>query len=213
MRDTYRTISGAAEGAFRDRGSKFFGYAYPVQTEAEALGCVEALRQQHPKARHHCYAYRLGLGADHYRANDDGEPNGTAGRPILGRIDQLELTNVCVVVVRYFGGTLLGTGGLINAYRTAAEEALKVATIEERIIEDIITLKFGYEQMSTVMNALSRLQLDQQDQRFEHTAEIDLSVRRSEVPSTVRQLKAYLAGVYLEEVGEGFEVEGVEVVF
>lgn len=211
MRDTYRTIAVAGESEFRDRGSKFFGFAQGVTTEAEALEMVEVLRKRHPKANHHCYAYRLGLGTDLYRANDDGEPSGTAGRPILGRIDQLSLTDTCVVVVRYFGGTLLGTGGLINAYRTAAELALGQAEVGERIVQEVITLSFGYEQMSTVMNAISRMGLSMQAQRFQEAAEIDVAIRRSEVRETLQQLKAYLADVYLEEVDDDFELEAIQI--
>ncbi|MDV7392848.1 YigZ family protein, partial [Arthrospira platensis SPKY1] len=118
--DTYRTLSGPSTGEFRDRGSKFLAYAFPVYTDEEIGLHLEEVRKLHPKARHHCYAYRLGLDGNHFRANDDGEPSGTAGRPILGQIDSFGLCNVLLVVTRYFGGTLLGTSGLINAYKLSA---------------------------------------------------------------------------------------------
>ena len=123
-KDIYQTIRGESNGEFRDRGSKFIAYAYPVYTEEEWQEKLEAVRKAHPKARHHCYAYRLGLDGHNFRANDDGEPSGTAGRPILGQIDSFGLVNVIVIVVRYFGGTLLGASGLITAYKNSAADAL-----------------------------------------------------------------------------------------
>ncbi len=211
MQDTYRTLSGPAEGEFRDRGSKFLAYAFPVASEAEAMERLEEIRRLHPKARHHCYAYRLGLDGNRYRANDDGEPSGTAGRPMLGQIDSFELTNVFIVVVRYFGGTLLGTSGLINAYRTAAHEALAAAEVAERIVEETFTLHFGYELMGNVMNAISRLDLPMLAQRFADTAEVDIAVRRSEIRDKLRRLKALVGEVYLEEVNDEFVVPGLDI--
>ena len=117
MNDAYRSLAAPSTGEFKDRGSRFLAYAWPVRTEAEALEHLEALRKEHFKARHHCFAWRLGPDGTRFRANDDGEPSGTAGRPILGQIDSFNLTNVVIVVVRYFGGTLLGASGLIQAYR------------------------------------------------------------------------------------------------
>jgi uncharacterized YigZ family protein len=142
MIDHYKTIAGPSTGEFKDRGSKFFAYAFPVFTEEEWQEELEAVKKEHFKARHHCYAYRLGVDQNNFRANDDGEPSGTAGRPILGQIDSFELTNVLIIVVRYFGGTKLGTSGLINAYKLSAAAALDNATIEERLIEDVYTLGF-----------------------------------------------------------------------
>ena len=117
IKDHYKTVAGPAHGEYKDRGSKFLAYAFPVYAEEEWQARLEEVRREHPKARHHCYAYRLGLDGNNFRANDDGEPSGTAGRPILGQIDSFELVNILVIVVRYFGGTLLGASGLINAYR------------------------------------------------------------------------------------------------
>jgi uncharacterized YigZ family protein len=211
MKDTFRTIETPGEGEFRDRGSKFLAYAAGVADEAAAAEWVETVRREHPKARHHCYAYRLGLDQNRYRANDDGEPGGTAGRPILGRIDSLELTDVCVVVVRYFGGTLLGTSGLINAYKTAAELALSTAVIVERIVEDRFVIHFEYALMSQVMNALNRLELPQLDQDFGTTARITTAIRRSETESTLRQLRAYVADLYVGEVTEDFSLSGFHI--
>ncbi len=211
MKDTFYTIAAPGTAEFRDRGSKFLAYASPVADEVAALAFVDGLRREHPKANHHCYAYRLGLDENNYRANDDGEPSGTAGRPILGRIDSRSLTQVCVVVVRYFGGTLLGTSGLIHAYKSAAELALDAATVAERVIEDHFIIHFDYALMSPVMNALSRLELPQLDQDFGQAAQIHTAIRRSEVPRVLRLLRAYVAGIYPGEVTEDFSLPGFRI--
>jgi len=135
MQDQYQTIFESSIGEFKDRGSKFIAYAYPVYTEKDWQKHLEEVKKLHFKARHHCYAYRLGLDGNQFRANDDGEPSGTAGRPILGQIDSFGLTNVFVVVVRYFGGTKLGTSGLINAYRESTATAFRNAQIIEKTVE------------------------------------------------------------------------------
>ncbi|MEM6700850.1 MAG: YigZ family protein, partial [Bacteroidota bacterium] len=129
MSDQYKTLAAPSTGEFKDRGSKFFAYAFPVETETEVATALEQVKKEHFKARHHCYAYRLGMDKNNFRANDDGEPSGMAGRPILGQIDSWELTDVFIVVVRYFGGTKLGTSGLINAYKKSAMDALEQAEI------------------------------------------------------------------------------------
>jgi uncharacterized YigZ family protein len=211
MKDTFLTIAAPSTAEFRDRGSKFLAYASPVADERAALDVVDQLRREHPKANHHCYAYRLGLDQHNYRANDDGEPSGTAGRPILGRIDSRSLTQVCVVVVRYFGGTLLGTSGLINAYKSAAESALDAATVVERVVQDHFIIHFDYALMSPVMNALSRLELPQLDQDFGHSARIRTAIRRSEVPRVLQLLRAYVADIYPEEVTAEFSLPGFRI--
>lgn len=148
--DTYNTINMPSEGLFKDKGSKFLSFAYPIVTEDEVKPIVQELKKQHHNARHHCYAYRLGYQGKTYRANDDGEPSGTAGRPILGQLLSHNITNVLIVVVRYFGGTLLGVSGLINAYKNAANDAIANAQIEERIIEDQFKLTFDYHLQNMV---------------------------------------------------------------
>ncbi len=197
--DHYLTIAEPAVGEFRDRGSKFFAYAYPVYNEKEWQIHLEALRKEHFKARHYCYAFRLGLDKNNFRANDDGEPSGTAGRPILGQIDALRLTYVLVVVVRYFGGTLLGTSGLINAYKLAAADALQNAQVIERTVEDVYLLDFDYGLMSQVMNVLKKLELDIVAQVFDEKAKISVAIRQSEVEETILQLKTSVANVSREE--------------
>jgi uncharacterized YigZ family protein len=197
--DQYLTIAAPAQGEFRDRGSKFFAYAYPVYTEKDWQNHLEALRKEHFKARHHCYAFRLGLDKNNFRANDDGEPSGTAGRPILGQIDSLNLTYVYVVVVRYFGGTLLGTSGLINAYKLAAADALQNAEIIERTVEDVYLLDFDYGLMSQVMQVLKKMDLDIVEQVFDEKAKISVAIRQSEVEEAILQLKTSVAGISKEE--------------
>lgn len=158
MEDTnkYRTISANTTGDFRDRGSKFLAYAYPVMTAMDVKDKLQLLKKEHPKAVHHCYAYRLGNDGTQYRANDDGEPSGSAGKPIIGQIDSLGLTNVLVVVVRYFGGTLLGVPGLINAYKTVTLEALSKAPVTEKWIEDLFEINFDYPVMGEVLYLLKQ---------------------------------------------------------
>ncbi|UOO77015.1 IMPACT family protein [Neisseria sp. Dent CA1/247] len=145
---TYQTIAAPAEAEFKDKGSRFIAFAYPVRTTEEIKAHVDALREAHHKARHWCYAYRLGTDGNQFRANDDGEPSGSAGRPILGQIDSAGLTDVLIVVVRYFGGTLLGVPGLIHAYKTAAAEALQVAEVVEKNIEKTVWLRCDYPHLN-----------------------------------------------------------------
>lgn len=178
--DIYKTIIEKSEGLFKSRGSKFLSYAFPVKTEDEIKEILNQVKKEHHSARHHCYAWRLGTEEITFRANDDGEPSSTAGKPILGQLLSCELTNILVVVVRYFGGTLLGTSGLINAYRTAAAEAIKNAKIETRIIEEKFTLKFTYKEMNEVMQIIKQENLNISDTRFELRCELDFSVRKSE---------------------------------
>ncbi|WP_372950432.1 YigZ family protein [Mariniphaga sp.] len=178
--DTYKTIKEKSEGLFKDKGSKFIAYAFPVETEEEIKELLTQLKKEHHSARHHCYAWRLGTEEITFRANDDGEPSSTAGKPILGQLLSFELTNTLIIVVRYFGGTLLGTSGLINAYRTAAAEAIKNAKIETRIIEEKFTLKFTYKEMKEVMQIIKQENLNITDTRFELDCELDFLVRKSD---------------------------------
>ena len=211
--DRYQVPALPATGEFRDRGSKFVAHLEPVRTEAEALATVEEQRRAHPKCNHHCYAYRLGPGTDRWRTNDDGEPSGTAGKPILGQIDKAGLSDVVIVVSRYFGGTKLGTSGLINAYREAARLAVLQTTFTTRVLTKDILLRFGYELMTPVMSALSQLALPMADQQFGTRAEVRLTLPRSTAPATLRLLLAAIAGVYPEEVDENYSIPGLAVLF
>ena len=152
--DTYRTIENEAKGLFKDRGSRFIAIAIPVTTQEEIKSRLEELRKEYHDARHHCYAWVLSPDRQSWRVNDDGEPSGTAGKPIIGQINSRELTNILVVVVRYFGGTLLGVSGLINAYRSAASDALDNATVTERHLTERWLVTFPYAAMNDVMKVL-----------------------------------------------------------
>lgn len=152
----YTTILNSASAEFKDRGSKFIAYAYPVETVEDCKRLLQELKKEHPKAVHHCVAYRLGIDGNNFRASDDGEPSGSAGRPILGQIDSKQLTNVMVVVVRYFGGTLLGVPGLINAYKTATSLVLQVTPLIQKQVELKYAIEFDYTQMNEVMMVMKQ---------------------------------------------------------
>ncbi|MBK8567201.1 MAG: YigZ family protein [Saprospiraceae bacterium] len=212
MKDAYLTLALPSTGEFRDRGSKFLAYAWPIRSEAEVPHYLDLLKKEHPKARHYCYAYRLGLDKNSFRANDDGEPSGTAGKPILGQIDSFSLTNVFIVVVRYFGGTLLGTSGLINAYRQGAQDALKKSMIVEKIVEDAFRLSFPYVIMPDVMNAVKKLEINVVSQVFEEAAQLVIAIRKSEVERTLVLLKAHIAKVSVEEATLMEAISGLDIV-
>lgn len=199
MKDAYHTIAAPATGEFKDRGSRFIGYAYPVRTEDEALALLEGVRKEHFKARHHCFAWRLGVDGSRFRANDDGEPSGTAGRPILGQIDAAGLAYVFIVVVRYFGGTLLGTSGLIQAYREAAAEALKNAEKIEVLVKEHFTFNFDYALMPDLMNGLKKLDIEIVRQQFDESGQIEVAIRQSEAAAKLLKLKASVWKVSEEE--------------
>jgi uncharacterized YigZ family protein len=181
MEDTYKTISNPAEGLFKDKGSKFIAYAYPVTSEEQIREIVQAIKKEHYSARHHCYAWRLGHEKLLFRANDDGEPSSTAGKPILGQIQSFDLTNILIVVVRYFGGTLLGVSGLINAYRNAALDAINQAEIVEKLVEKKLLVEFDYGVMNDVMKLFKDEKLPQVDPQFDLRCRIRTHIRLSEV--------------------------------
>ncbi|RFN60103.1 YigZ family protein [Marixanthomonas ophiurae] len=180
-KDTYKTITKPSkEVLFKDRGSKFFGYAFPVKNEAQIEEHIEELKNKHHKARHWCYAWQLGKEYEAYRANDDGEPSNSAGMPIYGQLQSFDVTNTLVVVVRYFGGTKLGVGGLIQAYKTGAQMALENSKIVKRTIDETFLLKFEYPEMNTVMRIIKDEDLNIINQKMELTCEIEISVRQKE---------------------------------
>ena len=178
-KDTFLSIASPSEGLFRDNGSRFLAFAYPVETEEQIKNIVQGLKKEYHDARHHCYAYRLGYKADVFRANDDGEPSGSAGRQILGRIDSLGLSDVLVVVVRYFGGIKLGIPGLIRAYKTSTEDALSAATIVEKTATEIFRLDFDYLQMNNVMKILKDLKAEILNRDFGTGCTVTAQVRLS----------------------------------
>jgi len=154
MEDTYRTLENPAEGMFRDRNSRFLAFGFPVDHPEQAQEILIRIRKKYHDAKHHCYAYRIGINIESFRINDDGEPSGTAGKPIYNQILAHNLTNVIIIVVRYFGGTLLGTGGLINAYKSATTDMIDKASIVERYVEDTFRLVFSYDKMNAIMKLL-----------------------------------------------------------
>jgi uncharacterized YigZ family protein len=187
--DTYKTVTSKAEGIFRDRGSRFIGYIFPVSSTDEIAAILAELRKEHHGARHHCYAWRLGADGAIYRANDDGEPSGTAGKPIYNQILSAGITNVLIVVVRYFGGTLLGVSGLIHAYKQAAADAISNAHITEKQITEVYNLQFEYSAMNDVMKILKDQELKQWNQNFELHCSLDFSVRKSDADAVTESLR------------------------
>lgn len=177
--DTYKTIAAPAEGLYKEKGSKFLAFAYPVRTIDEVKAHLEQLRKDYFDARHHCYAYILGPRKDAFRANDDGEPSGTGGRPIHGQLLSADLTDTLVVVVRYFGGILLGASGLANAYKTAARDAIEHATIIEKTINCCYRLCFAYEAMNDVMRILKDYDLKPENPDYNLDCSLEVSVRQS----------------------------------
>lgn len=180
MEDTFKTIEKPSEGLFKDKGSRFISYAFPVNTEEEIRGIVQSIRKEHHSARHHCFAWRIGADKLIFRTNDDGEPSSTAGKPILGQIQSFDLTNILIVVVRYFGGTLLGVSGLINAYRTAALDAIHQAKIVEKLLEKWLLIEFDHGTMNEVMKIFKDEKLSQIDPQFDLKCSIKTHIRISE---------------------------------
>tara|TARA_B110000459_G_scaffold68944_1_gene77472 strand:+ start:45 stop:662 length:618 start_codon:yes stop_codon:yes gene_type:complete len=179
--DSYKTILQASkEGLFKDRGSKFYGYAFPVTNEEEIKEKIELLKKQHYNARHWCYAWQLGKNYDHYRANDDGEPSNSAGMPIYGQLQSFNVTNILVVVVRYFGGTKLGVGGLIKAYKNGAKLALENSIIIYKTIDEVFLIKFEYPEMNTIMRIIKDENISIINQKMELDCQFIISIRKKE---------------------------------
>lgn len=179
--DSYQTISQPTEEVlYKEKNSKFFGYAFPIQKEEEVKEILEGIKKVHYNARHWCYAFQLGAEQIYYRANDDGEPSNTAGAPIYGQIQSFEVTDILIVVVRYFGGVKLGVGGLITAYRAAAQMAMEEADIIEKTIDKNFKVRFEYKDMNNVMRVIKEKNLTIINQTMEMSCEIELSIRKSE---------------------------------
>lgn len=187
--DEYKTIKSPSTGIYKEKGSKFLAYAYPIDNEELVKEIVENLKKEYYDARHHCYAWQIGTDGLNFRANDDGEPSGTAGKPIHGQILSNELTNILIVVVRYFGGIKLGTSGLITAYRAAALDAIQNAEIIEKTVDDYYNICFNYEAMNDVMRIIKEEQPDILNQNFDLRCSIDLRQRKSEVEQLISKLE------------------------
>jgi len=192
MNDIYKTIEKPSiETLFKDRNSKFYGYVFPVKTEDDVKISLELLRKKHHTAGHFCYAWQLGVESIRFRANDDGEPSNSAGMPIYGQIQSFEVTNILVVSVRYFGGTKLGVGGLINAYRSSARLALESSIIKEKTVDIFYKLNFQYDLMSKVMRTLKENSIIIQHQKFEIDCEMIIAVRKSNAKKLFEIFKAF----------------------
>ena len=188
-KDTYNSIAAQSEGLFKDNGSRFLAFAYPVESEAEVKEIVQRLRKEYHDARHHCYAYRLGLDGEPWRANDDGEPSGSAGRPILGQIDSAGLSDILVVVVRYFGGIKLGIPGLIRAYKTSTADALANARVIEKVAGRWYALHFPYDDLPAVMKLAKDMDLPQRGQSFLSECTLEVRVRLSVEQDFLERIK------------------------
>ncbi|MBQ9877515.1 MAG: YigZ family protein [Bacteroidales bacterium] len=193
IKDTYTSIASPSRGLYKDQGSRFISFAYPVETEAQVKELVDSLRKEYHDARHHCYAYRLGLDGARYRMNDDGEPSSTAGRPILSQIDSAGLSDILVVVVRYFGGIKLGVPGLIKAYKTATQDALGQATRIEKTAAVSYHIEFDYQKMEPVMRTLKDMDIPQSGQSFDQSCSMDIRVRLSQEEDLKKRLVNYLS--------------------
>lgn len=199
MSDTFKTIVSSAEGSYKEKGSKFLSFAFPVKNVDEINQILARYRKQYYDARHICYAYMLGSAKNEWRANDDGEPSGTAGRPILGQINSFELTNILVIVVRYFGGILLGTSGLITAYKEASIDALEQANIVEQTIDEVFTVEFDYLLMNEVMRVIKEINPLVLDQSFDNMCAMKLSIRQSDAEKLKSKL-GKIIGVNIETI-------------
>ena len=203
MDDSYKTIEKTAEGYITERKSKFISYVIPVESEDEVKPILEEYRKKYYSARHVCWAYMLGSSREEFRANDDGEPSGTAGRPILGQINSYELTNVLILVVRYFGGTLLGTGGLVKAYKEAAAAAIENAKIIEKTVDDTFILHFDYSLLNEVMRKLNQFEESSWTQNFTETCEMEVNIRQSQSKQLFQSLSAIYGVTVVQSPNEG----------
>ncbi|AXT54774.1 YigZ family protein [Aquimarina sp. AD1] len=200
--DTYKTITEPGEEVlFKDKNSKFFGYSFPIISEEEVKSIIESLKKQHHAARHWCYAWQLGTENIKYRSNDDGEPSNSAGQPIYGQIQSFQVTNILIVVVRYFGGVKLGVGGLINAYRTAAQLSLQSSNILEKTIDIKFCITFEYKNMNKVMRIIKERQLKITNQKLELDCKIFISVRKT-IANEINDLFSTLYEVEIKRVDD-----------
>ncbi|MCE5330690.1 MAG: YigZ family protein [Bacteroidales bacterium] len=198
MSDTYKTIAASTEGIYKEKGSKFLSFAIPVHDVEEVKEIVKDYRRQFYDARHVCYAYMLGAERKNWRANDDGEPAGTAGRPIIGQINSRELTNILVIVVRYFGGILLGTGGLVSAYKEAAADALNRAEIIEKTVDEMISINFDYVMINDVMRVIKETNPHIIHQTFDNQCTMQLSIHKQDAPVFLSKLEK-ITGLTIQE--------------
>ena len=198
--DEYLTIASSSTGSYKEKGSKFIAFAYPVNNTVQVNDILSRLRTKYHDAHHCCYAYVLGLKRDKYRVNDDGEPVNTAGKPILSQINARKLTNVCVVVIRYFGGILLGKGGLARAYMQAADHALRNAPIIKKLQKEMYRVCFDLKDMNDVMKIIGNSSLEVISQKFEQIPEINIGIRTKDVPAIIKKF-TMINGVEIKNLG------------
>jgi uncharacterized YigZ family protein len=206
IRDSYLTIDLPAKGEYKDKGSKFIAYSFPLNADSELEGILERIKNEHPKARHYCYAYRIGTDMNKFRINDDGEPSGTAGKPIFGQIQSFNITNVIVVVVRYFGGTKLGVPGLINAYKSSTKDALDNSYVIEKYITATYLLQFNYDQMGHILSIIKENNIDITQKSFDAECQITIEMRLSNEKEKILKLKAGILGISTEEAESMTEI-------
>lgn len=202
IKDTYQVIASPSEGEYKEKGSKFLAFAYPITTLEDFEYYLEEVRSIHPKARHYCYAYRIGIEGELYRANDDGEPSGTAGKPILGQLLSQNLSDTFVVVVRYFGGTKLGASGLINAYKSATYDAIVNASKKDKTLSDLFKINFDYGEMGHVLNVIKSLHLTITEKVFEDTPYVVVEIPKSQTVENIIQLKSKLLNISEEQIND-----------
>ena len=207
MNDSFLTLEEPAYGEYKEKGSKFLAYCYPFSHEDDLQVVLSVIKSEHPKASHYCFAYKIGIDNNRFRSNDDGEPSGTAGKPILGQILSYNLTDILIVVVRYFGGTKLGASGLIHAYRQAAIEGLANASVIEKFMTTKYVLKFTYEHMGSIMSSLKTNQINILEKSFDSQCFVKIEIRNSEATKKIILLKSHLLGISTDQVAEDTEVE------
>ncbi len=195
----YRTINSESEGLYKEKGSKFLAFAHPISSEKEIKSILENYRLKFHDARHHCYAFRVGIKDIMERSNDDGEPSGTAGKPILGQLHSFDITNTMIVVVRYFGGTKLGVSGLINAYKTAAKEALLKAQIVEKELKNIFRILCTYDEMGPIMSFLKQQKIDYSDVEMSENISMKISLKYSQTESIIANLNQVFKTIKIGE--------------
>lgn len=211
MKKNYRTILQESNGIFKDRGSKFFAFAFPIVQEQTFKDHLQQIKKVHAKARHFCFAYRIGLEGNQYRYNDDGEPSGTAGKPILGAIDKYDLTNVLIIVVRYFGGTKLGTSGLINAYKESALDALGQAKMITKKVMAYFQIEADYMYSAKLMQLLNHLPCKIIGTNYDALVLIKVSAEVAFAHEFVKKIKAVIADKYEEEITGDIKIEGLDI--
>lgn len=209
--DSYLTLAEPCTGEYKEKGSKFISYCYSLHDERDLELILSDLKVIHPKARHYCYAYKIGVDNNRFRTNDDGEPSGTAGKPIYGQILSHGLTNIVIVVIRYFGGTKLGAAGLIHAYKESAKEALESAMVIEKFITNSYELVFGYDHMGEIMNALKELGIDIKDKKFESACQVLIQLRLSEENLLIHKFKARVLQKNLDEIDDTTDISFCDI--